>query len=715
MKTFILSLIFLLLTVSSRISAQGKEFHLVGENDVSGVSEKVFINGDETENNTKESNNLIVLDANHLMNYAWVLRDNGEVFFHYSRYGITRFSFDLPDGHYYFVIRFIDENLYERFTFYYTDAQIDGDATLTLDYSACNKFKTWKFFRKDSTRMLPSLRDFALTNTVLDKGIIYDLTYNYGTLPEYKLYFNEFPAEPFRLEYLVVGSDEFNGDYYDVNGIIPLSKDTLLTYNPDEYQHNLLKFYLSNPQMRYFSTYAFGINTFIGEYVLSNGNLPLEMSVYSNSDGNGDLLFSKKGFKVFYGYNAEHLLCWDNITTTSLFFKNGKTYCYFRRNEQNRFPLKGEELNLGYTPTFWYGKFENEFNKIKIKSPSGNIFDGEHLFLSQTNDVLDHFPIRMKITDSNGLFLIDEDVYPLYYDSHYRTSVGYQDTTLNTPVAGGRYKAIFINDKDYLLDSTSCTVTAISEFNTLAHDKNPPYLESFQILEDSIITHQLHSDKSCMVSFWPGDDNGLDTVRLYYRAFNGNAWEEIGLSREGNYYYGVVPELQSGLYSLKTYLTDASGNSMTMTQEPAFKYDYITDVGDEGSPFPDKFTLSQNYPNPFSKGSGGNPTTTINYTIPNTNVIASPSADGGSNLSNSKQNQQIASSLATLSPRNDAVNVTLTVYDILGRRVATLVNERKTPGDYSVKFSGNGLPSGIYFYTLRAGNFSTTKKMILMK
>ncbi len=143
-------------------------------------------------------------------------------------------------------------------------------------------------------------------------------------------------------------------------------------------------------------------------------------------------------------------------------------------------------------------------------------------------------------------------------------------------------------------------------------------------------------------------------------------------------------------------------------------YDSIQ-VSVDDEVLPNKFALGQNYPNPFSKGAGGNPTTTIKYTIPNTNVIASPSAEGRSNRSNSKQNQQIASSLATLSPRNDAVNVTLTVYDILGRKVATLVNELKPPGDYSVKFSGNGLPSGIYFYTLRAGNFSTTKKMILMK
>ncbi|MCL6097091.1 MAG: T9SS type A sorting domain-containing protein [Bacteroidetes bacterium] len=64
--------------------------------------------------------------------------------------------------------------------------------------------------------------------------------------------------------------------------------------------------------------------------------------------------------------------------------------------------------------------------------------------------------------------------------------------------------------------------------------------------------------------------------------------------------------------------------------------------------------------------------------------------------------------------------VTLKVYDLLGREIATLVNEEKSPGKYEVKFSAEGggvtnLPSGVYFYTLRAGDFLETKKMLLMK
>lgn len=86
-----------------------------------------------------------------------------------------------------------------------------------------------------------------------------------------------------------------------------------------------------------------------------------------------------------------------------------------------------------------------------------------------------------------------------------------------------------------------------------------------------------------------------------------------------------------------------------------------------------QFTLAQNYPNPF------NPATTIQYTL----------------------------------PVYGAVNVV--VYNVLGKKVATLVNEIKSPGTYSVNFNATDLPSGIYFYNIVSGGFSATRKMILLK
>lgn len=86
-----------------------------------------------------------------------------------------------------------------------------------------------------------------------------------------------------------------------------------------------------------------------------------------------------------------------------------------------------------------------------------------------------------------------------------------------------------------------------------------------------------------------------------------------------------------------------------------------------------QFYLSQNYPNPF------NPTTKIEFQISN----AGP--------------------------------VSLRIYDILGREVATLINEEKPAGNYEVEFDGGNLSSGVYFYKLQAGDFIQTKKMILLR
>ena len=63
----------------------------------------------------------------------------------------------------------------------------------------------------------------------------------------------------------------------------------------------------------------------------------------------------------------------------------------------------------------------------------------------------------------------------------------------------------------------------------------------------------------------------------------------------------------------------------------------------------------------------------------------------------------------------DDVPVQLIIYDVLGNEVATLVNEEKQQGSYSVSFNGNDLPSGVYVYSLRVNDFAQNRKMILLK
>jgi hypothetical protein len=140
--------------------------------------------------------------------------------------------------------------------------------------------------------------------------------------------------------------------------------------------------------------------------------------------------------------------------------------------------------------------------------------------------------------------------------------------------------------------------------------------------------------------------------------------------------------------SLETYLAGAVLNGKVYGQ---ILSDYIVGVKVEEPLVPSNYSLSQNYPNPF------NPVTTIKYSIP-----VDPANVG----------RRIVSGKWETTHR---VVSTLKVYDILGREVATLVNEEKSPGNYEVKFDGSKFTSGVYFYRLQAGSFSQTKKLILIK
>jgi hypothetical protein len=131
-------------------------------------------------------------------------------------------------------------------------------------------------------------------------------------------------------------------------------------------------------------------------------------------------------------------------------------------------------------------------------------------------------------------------------------------------------------------------------------------------------------------------------------------------------------------YTYVDKLTDAGKYFYRLKQiDFGGKYEYSQTVEVNWSPFT-IYKLEQNYPNPF------NPTTKISFAIPFLGGTR-----GGS--------------------------VTLKVYDVLGNEVKTLVNKEMETGYHSVNFDANDLPSGVYFYQLRAGSFVETRKMLLLR
>ena len=130
-------------------------------------------------------------------------------------------------------------------------------------------------------------------------------------------------------------------------------------------------------------------------------------------------------------------------------------------------------------------------------------------------------------------------------------------------------------------------------------------------------------------------------------------------------------ELPSRPDWINIYLADINGNTLETGRElPGILYD-VTAVKHES--YPEEFYLFQNYPNPF------NPSTTIYYSL------------------------------------SQSENVVLAVYDILGRKVETLIDSDQNAGQYSIRWDARDLSSGIYFCRIKAGVCDQTIKMLLMR
>jgi hypothetical protein len=139
----------------------------------------------------------------------------------------------------------------------------------------------------------------------------------------------------------------------------------------------------------------------------------------------------------------------------------------------------------------------------------------------------------------------------------------------------------------------------------------------------------------------------------------------------------VFEPIEEGFFSDKINFRSATDTLLIARQVFVEGKTHLVSVEEEINE-PNNYSLSQNFPNPF------NPSTKIKFVIPsNVNRVTS--------------------------------NVNITIYDVLGNEIVTLINKIMHPGVYEVEFDATNLPSGIYYYTLRAGIFTNTKKMILIK
>jgi len=177
-------------------------------------------------------------------------------------------------------------------------------------------------------------------------------------------------------------------------------------------------------------------------------------------------------------------------------------------------------------------------------------------------------------------------------------------------------------------------------------------------LNSSPVLSATYSDHA---SFW---DEGYKAILLIE---NAPPWNSNNFYTANPFYHMSSDSFQTVNMILVRKVAQWSLGSISAFASP------LTNTDDESRLIANDYILNQNYPNPF------NPVTIISYQIPAAN------------------------------------NVSLKIYDMLGKEIVSLINEEQTAGIYEVEFNGSGLSSGVYYFRLQSGEFNFVKKMLLLK
>jgi FG-GAP repeat. len=228
----------------------------------------------------------------------------------------------------------------------------------------------------------------------------------------------------------------------------------------------------------------------------------------------------------------------------------------------------------------------------------------------------------------------------------------------------GRFVALPSAFNSSFPDEVRATTTAFSEFILGSNDLS----NSLPVELVEFVGHRVQSGVELVWKTASELNNAGFEVqrRSEKRGASDEAWQVLGFVRGA----GTTSEAKRYVFVDRTATGKVQYRLKQVDFDGAFEYSPIIEVE---AGVPRTFELSQNYPNPF------NPSTVISYQLP---VVS---------------------------------EVSLKVYDLLGREVATLVNQRQEAGRYQVVFDASRLASGVYFYRLQAGAFVETRKMMVVR
>jgi len=387
----------------------------------------------------------------------------------------------------------------------------------------------------------------------------------------------------------------------------------------------------------------------------------------------GTWAFPQQSGKIFKSINAgedwieiDSGIVWADVYEIKI---SGNDYVYFTGYSTGiyRSTSNGdywEQLNLfNYTPTDSYALLVADNDYIFI-----GIDDNPPYYLARSTDYGDNW------TDLSGWFTrpvyslasFQNNIYAGTDGEGVKISTNYGDSWYQSSLDSMFITYLTVNDSgDIFAGECDGGLYRSTDNGTNWVELSNPWVNSYSCIASILLVNQDYIFVG--LGRWA---NVNDSNLVFRSSDNGSTWELSDSGINSDAINNLLFSSDSSLYATTRdglYKSTNFGDSW-LPVEP-----FVTDVktNDFENP-PTVFALQQNYPNPF------NPTTVIGYQIPR------------------------------------GVFVTLKVYDMLGREVATLVNEEKAAGEYQVNFATEGLASGVYIYRMQVNNFIESKKMILL-
>ncbi len=671
---FFIYVLLILLVFLTPIFGQDDNFHaVIFGADSSNVMEywNYLSKSNQPSNlNIENYNNTLTINADFNMAYLGIYNESG--FDWFSVIDTNYITISLPSGYYNIFTGYSAESNSHTFIIK-ENINVTGNSNLNLSHleAIYNNVYVFKKISSDSLNISSIFFYFNIQLISQDLRIMhlnfdsYSFLLKHNTLPDHIDGDWALKGKPFYND---------NNLYLLNNQLIFYETDTIITNDIHNFAFADIDYFLPDSILPSITKQIF---TFIPNFHWrGSGDIyytyPLIQRIYQDTTADLSLRSSKFSQSIII-HNSSPL--YSYLVSSEIRFNDIKIIGYhYGAPEAPSFIISDTNyVKLGQPPTFWFGRFFNSIDTIKIGSTYGR---WDHLFLSQTNDVPSHYPIEYKIFQDSTI--INSGLFDLLYGPTGLRQ-GFNSDDMTIPMQPGNY---IINVKDNFNEVAG--LKGYSEvnasFNLNQVDKNPPNIVSFQMLSGKEITHNFYNNSNNKVRFIIEDDVLIDSVSLYYSKGSDSLKCNLPLSFNAPYRECILPTFPPGYYNLHLYVQDNSQNFIKCNMSPAFCVDSSTLFIQEPNSIQEKFYLLQNYPNPF------NSITNIPFSL----------------------------------PANFNKNVKITIYNILGQQIIILLDKVINTSINNIKWDGynknrNAVPSGIYFIKMKGGDICKIKKVLLLR